>query len=303
MKTCAALSVSKSLNIHPRHAVWQVKSIHNEYLNLSTPEGLVTIIKTGNPLIPFGISVDIKFNWHSYGIREKQPVFQFPTQIVIDGVLAITDYNKCPRFVCRPQFDHKNDESELSRRIDLIYRRCLQDRKPGGILSYLDQFDIQYRQKEAQFQYSVESRIWPRFQSLVAGINKNNDDLILEGVRGLLGLGQGLTPSGDDFLLGFLCGLRELGVGNCLEAAEKMAHHLVTNALCLTTSLSAEYIRYGVKGLYHQLIIEFIEMFHMGSVDEMTRKVDTLMNLGHYSGTDLLTGFAYGGLTALHGGA
>jgi hypothetical protein len=108
-----------------------------------------------------------------------------------------------------------------------------------------------------------------------------------------------LTPSGDDFLLGFLCGLREIGVVGCLAASEQMAHQLLANAPLRTTMLSTEYIKHAVKGFYHQRIIDFIEAFNAGSTSDMLEKADLLMALGHFSGMDVMMGFVCGGLTAL----
>jgi hypothetical protein len=299
MKTIAALSVSESLRIHPQHAVWTVKSVHDEYLNLSTPEGLVTLIKSGNPMIPFGIEVDLKYTWTVYDIQEKHTVFQFPNRIVIDRVLTITDYDKCPRFRSRPRVDSTHDVTELASRLECIYQLCLKTNKLGGILTYLGKYEPQSESQRENWSTNTYGRMWPRFETLVVGIVSNNDDLIRDGVCGLLGVGQGLTPSGDDFLLGFLCGLRDLGIDRCLAAAEKMAYHLLTNSPIRTTSLSAEYIKYGVKGFYHKRIIDFIEAFNMGSISDMLMEAESLMDLGHFSGVDLMTGFAYGGLTAL----
>lgn len=300
MKEFEALSIAECLSLHPQYAVWQIKSVHNEYLNLSTPEGLVTLVKSGYPLIPFGIEVDLKFNWHVYSIRDKQTVFQTPEKIIIDGVLSISDYDKCKRVVCRPRFNRRYDQTELARRLDIIYQCSLKKNKEGGILTYLGEYNPKiFLQREGQ-DNKYYGRIWPKFEALVSGIYSKNDKFISDGVCGLLGVGQGLTPSGDDFLLGFLCGLRNIGVEHCLAASEKMIEHLVTNASSRTTTLSAEYIKYGVKGFYHKRIIDFIEAFNMGSESDMMKKADDLMSLGHFSGVDIMTGFAYGGLTALH---
>lgn len=299
MKSFAARSTSESLRIQSQHAVWQVKSIHDEYLNLSTPEGIITFVKKGNPLIPFGIEVDLELNWHCYDIQEKDPVFQFPNKLVIGQVLTVSGYNQCPRFICHPEFESRYDEAELAQRLESIYQLCLTSNKQGGILTYHGKCaPPRGLQGESWFINSYE-KIWSSFETLVRGIRSNNNELIRDGVCGLLGVGQGLTPSGDDFLLGFLCGLREIGVGRYLAASEKMAHQLLANAPLRTTMLSTEYIKHAVEGFYHQRIIDFIEAFNMGSTSDMLEKADRLMALGHFSGTDVMMGFVYGARTAL----
>lgn len=54
----------------------------------------------------------------------------------------------------------------------------------------------------------------PRLEMLAAGLLGQNPASLEEGVKGLLGLGPGLTPSGDDVLCGLLCGLLRSPLGD-----------------------------------------------------------------------------------------
>lgn len=299
MKTFVALSISESLNLHPKSEIWKIKSIHHEYLNLLTPNGLVTLVKAGKPMIPFGIEVDLKEDWFSYGISENQVVYQFPDQIVFEGICAITDYQRCPHVSCQPIFDRHFNAQEQIRRLHFLYQNVLKTAQTGGILTYLGMDDLTDSKQEGSQMSRYLEKVRARYKTLVTGIRSDSDERIREGVCGLLGIGQGLTPSGDDFLLGFLCGLREVGVNHSRSAAEKMAHCLAENAPSRTTTLSVEYLTYGIKRLYHQNLKELIEAFNMGNDEELSQKAVTLIGLGHFSGTDLLTGFIMGAQTTL----
>jgi hypothetical protein len=140
-------------------------------------------------------------------------------------------------------------------------------------------------------------------EALMAGVHTNDDYLIVEGVCGLLGLGPGLTPSGDDFLLGFFAGFSSMELERCQPSAQKLAQYIVQNAPSRTTLIAAEYLKFGIAGFYHQYLIDFIEAFYNGSTADMLYKGQLLKKLGHFSGTDLLTGFTYGGFAAIQAGS
>jgi len=112
----------------------------------------------------------------------------------------------------------------------------------------------------------------------------------IEGaVSGLLGLGQGLTPSGDDFLCGFL------GAARC--AAPDLAEPLgaaVCAKLGSTTAISASLLRCAVRGLFHSSLEEFAAALAADDALSAASRLRACCDLGHSSGADLAAGFLYG---------
>ena len=104
---------------------------------------------------------------------------------------------------------------------------------------------------------------------------------------------------GDDFLLGFLAGLKAAGTDPMDSTLAKLARCLVNDAPRCTTTVSVAFLKYAAQGQYHQYLIELIEMFCSGHEAEMTTAARKLLTLGHFSGTDLLLGFTFGGFAAL----
>lgn len=81
----------------------------------------------------------------------------------------------------------------------------------------------------------------PYVQTLLRSLQKENAAGIEEAVSGLLGLGPGLTPSGDDLLSGLLYGLRHS------PARDLAASKMLSNAICAlagerTNAVSADYL-------------------------------------------------------------
>lgn len=81
----------------------------------------------------------------------------------------------------------------------------------------------------------------PLLQALYDAILKDNRTLMQNSVLGLLGLGKGLTPSGDDVLAGLTYGLRHSPVRD-RPSVEYLTQLLKANAHKLTNAVSADYL-------------------------------------------------------------
>lgn len=99
-------------------------------------------------------------------------------------------------------------------------------------------------------------------------------------VEGLIGLGPGLTPSGDDYLGGMLVALRL--AGRAMQA-EGLWRWLQPRLEARTSALSAAHLAAAASGEAHQALHEVLN----GKLD-----LDALDAIGHTSGWDALAGAA-----------
>lgn len=105
----------------------------------------------------------------------------------------------------------------------------------------------------------------------------------------LIGRGAGLTPSGDDLLVGY-------GVArHLLKRAETFCHVL---SECLThastTDVSRAYLKAISKGYANHSYLELADSAISRDGRGIARALDTLLKVGHTSGADGLLGFALG---------
>jgi hypothetical protein len=128
--------------------------------------------------------------------------------------------------------------------------------------------------------------------TLVSGLHANDEPQALSAVRRLAGLGGGLTPAGDDFVVGVClaawAGLypppaRDIGV-------------LIARVMSpLTTHLSAAYLRASAQGEcsahWHSLFAALLVTEAGPRQAALTLSVAGLFALGHTSGADGLAGF------------
>lgn len=108
-------------------------------------------------------------------------------------------------------------------------------------------------------------------------------------VAGLVGLGAGLTPAGDDFLGGFLAAVRARGHAGLL--AELGA--AVEERLGATGDISAGLLRWMLMDHWPGPLLELAGALD-GPEPGALRALDALCRLGHSSGADLAGGFLFG---------
>lgn len=103
------------------------------------------------------------------------------------------------------------------------------------------------------------------------------------GVAGLAGRGHGLTPAGDDVLMGLLYALWVWYPPRGRRPRQEWTEMIVATAAPRTTTLSANYLRAAGDG-------EATWPWH-GLVDGQPQAVDQILSIGHTSGADAWAGF------------
>ncbi|MGS0687985.1 DUF2877 domain-containing protein [Nakamurella sp. GG22] len=116
------------------------------------------------------------------------------------------------------------------------------------------------------------------------------DSALGDAIDGLVGLGRGLTPGGDDVIAGLLGALHALGRQDVVDRVRSRLQGLDGR----TTTLSADLLRLAVDG--HACLEALGVLRSTTSADRgpAARAVGRLLSIGHTSGADLATGMAAG---------
>ncbi|MBP7527671.1 MAG: DUF2877 domain-containing protein [Syntrophorhabdaceae bacterium] len=131
----------------------------------------------------------------------------------------------------------------------------------------------------------------------VRGAVKRNGALFRAGWDKLVGLGPGLTPAGDDLLVGFLASHRILCSPFWQTALLPEVRHRLEATLSATTRVSSALLGLALEGTFSEIIFDLFESF-LFRPDEVTAQIRALLGIGHTSGSDLLTGITLGIMTA-----
>ncbi len=110
----------------------------------------------------------------------------------------------------------------------------------------------------------------------------------LLAAKQLAGLGLGLTPSGDDFLIG---ALHAAWIIHPREVVSGLAQGMAESAAPLTTSLSAAWLRSAGRGAAGELWHQFFDALISGDEIEIQKRMKDILAVGETSGADALAGF------------
>lgn len=103
----------------------------------------------------------------------------------------------------------------------------------------------------------------------------------------LIGRGLGLTPSGDDILLGYFGGWKMLSD----YPMEKAVENGLTRTMQRTTSISREYLLAFLKGGVSSPILQLNQALARRNSSYIDHAIQGIKALGHTSGHDFLFGF------------
>jgi hypothetical protein len=138
-------------------------------------------------------------------------------------------------------------------------------------------------------------------------VKEGEPDRITAAARRLAGLGRGLTPSGDDFLIG-VCGALVLADAmlrvspNATRPGAPSRRDLawaIAAAADQTTMLSAVWLRHAARAEFSSELGRVLVTLAGGSASKFGAAVIELLAVGEVSGLDTATGLLYGGRVML----
>jgi hypothetical protein len=285
--------VLTALSLAPDVNDWLAKSQHPRILhvfdhacNLVNERGEVLSIVTrqiGNGPFNLVVAGDVCFSDH---IHLESPISTFQNHMTVGSVTILMDHAKS--WSPRPDWE----ELHIQREKILAHLTQLQitNQRNGGLDA----------ERSTTISLQSPTSILQFFNSLLSNLSSalaNKDISTAKDVTSkLAGLGQGLTPSGDDFILG---AMYATWIIHPPEMARNLAEEITNNAAPLTTSLSAAWLRSAGRGEAGVLWHDFFNALFIGDSSAIQLQITNLLSMGHTSGADALAGFIG---TMLNGG-
>jgi hypothetical protein len=137
----------------------------------------------------------------------------------------------------------------------------------------------------------------PGAQTLITamqqGLVKGHPGQIVEAARHLIGLGPGLTPSGDDLLVGCLRGLWLIrpNAPAALQMLDRLRADLLPGLHERTARVGAEFIRYALDGAFAEVLDRAAEALSTPTSPPLVQSaLGRLLAQGETSGTDTTLG-------------
>jgi len=169
--------------------------------------------------------------------------------------------------VARPLLARRHIETNLA----IVRDRLAQRRRPASV---------------------IDARAAPVVDALACATRKlDREDATLRWVERLVGWGEGLTPAGDDFLVGWIAGLDALAITRERERFHAGVAPALARLATHTTPIAAHFLRLAAAGHY----VEVLERMRDAVLCEsdrtcVHRAVDATLDIGATSGADMLSG-------------
>lgn len=252
------------------HRAGEVHSKFNKGLNIQIDDALIYIGCSGIPLSVFGLSIEEeKLKDILSSVRIHDLVINKDDKLIfysMNGTI-ILDYKKLPVTDLKfPKIKVGIDEIADTRLYQ--YLESINFEKVIGI--DLDE--------------NTNKHI-----NLLLNSNKLDTTLNVESIKFFVGRGKGLTPSGDDILIGFTLALMMFGKFNNWR---KDLESSVTSDK--TTMISVAYLSALLRGYASQSFISLVKLLDDTDMENIEKTIKEIQSFGHTSGNDTLFGFLLG---------
>ena len=148
------------------------------------------------------------------------------------------------------------------------------------------------------FQLNAGSLLSQKISRPVLQLISSTEQFDLQGsihaAEKMIGLGPGVTPAGDDFLIGFLAGLWSISGKDQrqLSFVNAFGDRLMQIA-DQTNLISRTYLYHAIQGQFSSSLSNLAEAIALGS-ENLPGIAETAMRVGHSSGMDSVTGLLIG---------
>jgi Protein of unknown function (DUF2877) len=256
--------------------------VHSHFphaLNLSSAGGeLLTLLSPRYQNLPTAIRLVTPPGWDwRHQSRPREPILL--ENNVLHGARWRADLSRAPCW--RPSAERT--QSGLSLNAFL-----------GVYPALASQLVLYCRQREVRSNLQLLPG-WPA-DARAPRLNVEHTQAELEsGVAELIGYGAGLTPDGDDYLLGYLAALRSWQHIDAIAQHLKLLRPAIKNQLHRTTNISRHYLGLALQGHYSEPVDHLITvLIRGGAAVDVALSANKVMEFGSSSGVDCLGGFLHG---------
>lgn len=256
-----------------------IHSIFNSSLNLVINEEIINVNYNFDILPPMGITIsEDDFYLLKDNIVKKNTIKYNEKSNVIESnnikiyLVGAREYYSCDLAKKNTIINGENIK-EIIKTLDINNLQC------GFNMSSID-FILNMLEKNESI-VSKSLNILKRFF-----VDESN-----KGFEYFIGRGKGLTPSGDDFLVGIIS-IMWAYEESFDKKNREIYNYLIENKGKLTTDISQSYLQNALKGKFSKAVINLVNNLDSDCLD--SNKLDKVIKFGNTSGIDLLLGIIFG---------
>jgi len=152
---------------------------------------------------------------------------------------------------------------------------------------------LRARRPHSMLEHALAARMAEALPMLARATETNDAPAVNRALSALVGLGAGLTPAGDDFIVGYLAALwsrsrRERRIGTLLRELDSRLGQLSLH----TNAVSRQLLLDAVHGQFAERLAEAVRCICCGG--DVAGATLRALEVGHSSGADTLCGLLFG---------
>ncbi|WP_103106659.1 DUF2877 domain-containing protein [Brevibacillus reuszeri] len=142
------------------------------------------------------------------------------------------------------------------------------------------------------FEAEMSNMLLQRSGLLREALAAGKSEVAVQHALGLVGLGPGLTPSGDDFLVGLFSIANMQGTPYYLSC--HFLEEIALKAKQLTNEISYMMVKKAASGQVRESVVSLLQALSKGTVEELLGALEKVLAIGSSSGTDMALGLVCG---------
>ncbi len=257
-------------------STWSVHSVFLRAINLLAGEDLITIATAENSLMPYTlISSAVEFG--SINTCVNQTVKISNNEISIGKCLTIKLNGKIESSKLPLNHTYNPESGKFLTNCQRL-KEIFQNKRASGSF-FIDD-------SASNYDKALQKILTENANNFCEAIKNKNKKAIIEAGKSLIGLGIGLTPSGDDYLVGFFAVMFYQNRQGCQEIAKA----IIQNAKESTNIISATCLQSAAEKRFSAKTINLIQSVCQNGRNQIEQSLDQLLAIGSTSGTDITKG-------------
>jgi len=287
---------------------WHVHSVFRQALNLDAGGRLIAVAPQAAGGLPNGMSVSGHPDFRALGVAMRMAVTgSWPSFEIADaGILfdLARAWSWSPRLRAGTIDPH---DTTIQRRVEVAaevvaaratrvgFAQCVTLLRPALVGAAADARSGGSRPAPLSWEPagppgSAASIGLHSIETLRRAVAAHDLPAAIQATDALVGLGEGLTPSGDDLLVGLTAALRATGH----PMAGSLSRHAAFRAVDSTTDVARVALEHAARGDYPERLHDVLEAVAHGDDASLRVQVERALSWGASSGADALLGILIG---------
>lgn len=265
-----------------------VHSVFNNGLNIRMGSHLFFIGTTKNGRLPFGVHLEQEaINQIISFVSLHQTVTwnEKDNRLHVGNTGLTIDFNAGKSFTNQLR-QIENSKSLMLESLENFLTLLVNYGEPTGLEIDIERFLVDHLEGN-----HAQTKTVKQINALMDAVTSNDEMEIESVLRYLLGRGKGLTPSGDDHIVGLLA---VLTVTKQLSSTFVKTIKGLIEQESITTEVAMEYLQYATKGEFSSSVTAVIYDLVQKKNNTLENSMLKLIAMGHSSGVDTAFGILIG---------